>query len=155
MCFASTSGAIWRTVARAVCAMAILFAGAVSIARATDVAAPKLNGTYWKLVEMDGAAAHFGQGSREAHIQFGERNRISGSGGCNRLLGGYRMDGVHLTFGNLGGTMMECDKGMNEERHMVQSLAKVRGWRIEGPQLVMLAESGAVILRFQSGEPSL
>ena len=132
-----------------------MFAVLTGAARAADAAPARFNGTYWKLVEMDGSPAHFGEGSREAHILFGERNRVSGSGGCNRLLGGYRSDGARLSFGNLVGTMMGCEKGMEEERHLVLALGKVRGWSIDGPRLNLTAASGAVILRFQSGEPLL
>ena len=84
---------------------------------------------------------------------FGARNRVSGSGGCNRLLGKYRLTGARLTIGNLGGTMMDCPSGMENEHQFVAALAKVRNWRVDGQRLDLLDAPGSVVLRFVTGEP--
>ena len=43
------------------------------------------------------------------HLEFDvKQGRFAGFSGCNRILGGYRVDGSQLAFSQIGGTMMAC-----------------------------------------------
>ena len=43
------------------------------------------------------------------HLEFDvKQGRFAGFSGCNRILGGYRVDGSQLAFSQIGGTLMAC-----------------------------------------------
>jgi len=74
-----------------------------------------LNGTHWRIVSMDGQAV---PADRPAELQF-DNNRVSGTIGCNRLMGSFTSDGVRLTVSQLASTMMACpDATMQRETRL-------------------------------------
>ncbi len=63
-------------------------------------------------------------GGRPVVLSFAE-GRISIEGGCNRLFGGYRIDGGRLEVGRLGSTMMACEPAlMKVDSTLTELLAK-------------------------------
>ncbi|PWT94601.1 MAG: hypothetical protein C5B55_02420 [Blastocatellia bacterium] len=59
----------------------------------------------WELIEVNGASVQ----RSKAYIQFDENTkRFSGSGGCNRIAGGYEVDGSHIRFLQTVMTRMAC-----------------------------------------------
>ena len=111
-----------------------------------------LENTYWKLTALRGrAVAPPAERQREAHLilQPAQR-RVVGSGGCNRLSGSYTLDGERLAFGRTAGTMMACRDGMDQERALLDTLAQVARWRIDGQRLMLLDERGAPLLQFDA-----
>lgn len=108
-----------------------------------------LRGVEWKLVELEGQALAAADKARAPNLTFSATDeRVSGSGGCNRLSGRYTLDGDKLSFGPLAGTMMACIAGMDQEKRFLQALAKVRSHRVAGGYLELLDGAGAVIARF-------
>ncbi len=75
--------------------------------------------------------------------------RATGSGGCNRLMGSYTLEGSKLKFGQMAGTMMACPQGMEQERAFHEALAKVAGWRLNGAVLELLDATGQPVLSLQ------
>ncbi|MCC7256863.1 MAG: META domain-containing protein [Gammaproteobacteria bacterium] len=109
-----------------------------------------LRGTYWKLVRLGDAPVVASMKQREAHLVLAtDEARVSGSGGCNRLIGGFEIDGEKLRFGRMASTMMACPEGM-EERKFLDTLAQVERFRIRGSHLELLDATGAVTLRFEA-----
>ena len=110
-----------------------------------------LEDTYWKLVRLGGTAVTVADGQREPHfvLQPGER-RVAGSGGCNRMMGSYALDGDKLTFGQMAGTMMACPEGMDVEGAFHAALGKVATWRIDGETLELFDAGGASVAEFES-----
>ena len=84
-----------------------------------------LAGIRWKLVELDGKPVEVYDNQPEPHLLFDEADggRLSGSDGCNRLIGGYRLTGDQISFGQLGSTMMLCPKGDAQARALAKALA--------------------------------
>lgn len=78
----------------------------------TQTANEALVGTYWKLMTLDGQPVAVADNQREAHLILGEDGRVSGSTGCNRLMGSYRLEGDTLTFSRLASTRMACPGDM-------------------------------------------
>lgn len=108
-----------------------------------------LRNTYWKLTHLGDAPARTAERQREAHLIFAaHERRVSGSGGCNRITGGFDLDGDRLRLSRMAGTMMACLEGMEQERLFLQSLGAVHRYRISGDQLELLDASGAVVARF-------
>ena len=110
-----------------------------------------LRGTYWKLVRLSDMPVQVAEKQREPHLIFArDQPRVSGSGGCNRVTGSFKLDGDKLQVGRMAGTMMACPAGMEQEQRFVQSLGKVERYRIGGSHLEMLDAAGAVIARFEA-----
>jgi len=126
-------------------------AGCETAPKATPTAASPLQETYWKLTRLGDAAVTTSEQQREAHFVLHRDNaRVSGSGGCNRLLGGYTLDGDRLSFGNLGSTMMACVDGMEQEQRFLATLKLVARWQVSGQQLTLLDAAGKPLARFEA-----
>lgn len=108
-----------------------------------------LRNTYWKLTHLGDTPTRTAERQREAHLIFAaHEQRVSGGGGCNRIAGGFDLDGDKLRLSRIAGTMMACLEGMDQERLFLQSLGAVHRYRISGDQLELLDASGAVVARF-------
>ena len=111
-----------------------------------------LENTYWKLTELGGAAVTGTQ--IEPHLVLDPTTRrVTGSGGCNQLTGGYQVNSDRLRLSQTVGTMMACMKGMETEKAFLKALGQVAGWRITGQQLELLDSSGNVLARFEGRRP--
>jgi copper homeostasis protein (lipoprotein) len=111
----------------------------------------QLEGTHWRLVRLDDEPVLGPPRLREAYIVFdGKAHRIAGSGGCNRLSGGYEINGASLRVPALAATRMACTVGMDIERGLMDALGKTRTWRVTGQALDLYAEGGALLARFEA-----
>lgn len=109
--------------------------------------APPLRGTTWVLVAAAGQKM-----PRPPSLRLDpEQPRVNGFAGCNRLMGTYELDGARLTFGSAATTRMACLDGEDVEQRFLQAYAAVRGWRIEGGELLLTGADGATLLRMQPG----
>ena len=122
---------------------------------ATDVPPPpptpdaSLTNTYWKIFEVAGQPIVLAQQMREPQLVLnGQTGRFAGSGGVNRLMGGYTVDGTGLTFSQVASTMMAgAPEAMQQEQAIVAALGAVRGFSIAGDQLTLFDEPGQPVLR--------
>ena len=113
--------------------------------------AASLENTYWKLVVLRGQPVIATDRGREPHVILqAAQHRVTGSGGCNRLAGGYTLAGERITFGRTAGTMMACAEGMEQERAFLDALAVVARWRVDGQRLELIDERGDVLARFEA-----
>lgn len=107
--------------------------------------------TYWKLVRLDERPVPAAERQREAHLVLhAEGLRLAGSGGCNRLLGRWRVEGESLAFTQVASTRMACPSGMELEARFVAVLATVARHRIEGETLSLIDPGGTVVARLQA-----
>ncbi len=111
-----------------------------------------LENTYWKLMRLGADPVSVAEGGHEPHfiLQPGEK-RVAGSGGCNRLVGGYTLDGENLSFTQMAGTRMACPTGMETEQAFHAALQKVARWKVDGETLVLFDAGGAPVAEFESG----
>src|SRR5688500_7301613 len=110
-----------------------------------------LENTYWKLMRLGSDAVTVADDGREPHfILQAEQKRVAGSGGCNRMMGSYALDGSKLTFSQIAGTMMACPQGMEVERAFYAALPRVATWRIDGETLELFDAGGAAVAEFES-----
>ena len=107
-----------------------------------------LTDTYWKLLDVDGQPVVAAEQLREPQLVLSSQDaRFSGSGGVNRLMGGYDLDGNSLTFSHVASTMMAGPpEAMQQEQIIVEALGRVRGFRITGDQLTFLDDAGHPVL---------
>jgi putative lipoprotein len=117
--------------------------------RDPPAAGRSLEGTSWKLTHLEGDPVSSGPGS-EPHLRFdAATGRVSGSGGCNQLGGGYQVAGDRLELTRMVGTLMACAGGMETEKAFLDALGRVAAWRISDSTLTLLDESGAELARFE------
>ena len=108
-----------------------------------------LTDTYWKLTEVNGQPVVVSDGIREPNLVLqSQESRFAGSGGVNRLMGGYTLDGAALTFSNAASTMMAGPpEAMAQEQTIVAALPSVRGYAIDGDQLTLLGDAGQPVFK--------
>jgi len=108
-----------------------------------------LTDTYWKLIEVEGQSIQVAEQMREPQLVLnGQESRFAGSGGVNRLMGGYALDGDALTFAQVASTMMAGPpEAMQQEQAIVGALGRVHEFRIAGDRLTLVDESGAPVLK--------
>lgn len=108
-----------------------------------------LTETYWKLTDVSGQPVAVTDAMREPSIVLqSQDNRFHGSGGVNRLMGGYTRDGDSLTFSQVASTMMAGPpEAMAQEQTILAALGRVRGFTIAGDQLTLLDESGTPVVK--------
>ncbi len=108
-----------------------------------------LDNTYWKLVELNGAAVAPREGQREIHLLLRrDGNRVGGFAGCNQLSGRYQQDGTRLRFVELGSTLVACPF-LDDERAFLAALEKVTSYQSLGESLDLRDDAGS-IARFRA-----
>jgi heat shock protein HslJ len=123
----------------------------VSSSSATKVS---LENTYWRLQSLGGTTIAAGERLRESHFVLQSRDqRVSGSTGCNRMMGAYTLKDESLRFGNMATTRMACIPGVAHESGFLNALQAVRGWRIEGSRLSLLDQQGQTLAVLEAVAP--
>ncbi len=114
-----------------------------------------LRGTTWRLRALAGETVVLQQPpGRAIELQLSAENlRLAGSGGCNRLMGGFSLKGETIRLSQLASTRMACSpEVMDLERRYIEALALVRRWSIDKRSLLLQDASGKTLLLFQAGE---
>ena len=84
-------------------------------------------------------------------IQFDEATkRVSGSDGCNRIMGSYTAGTDTLQLSQLATTRMACMNNNNIDRHYNAALAKVTHYQVFGKTLKLLDRHGNLLIQFES-----
>lgn len=112
-----------------------------------------LEGAEWTVTAIDGEPV---PEAVEATLKFLEPDRIAGSSGCNRFMGGYELTGEGLSFGTLAGTMMACpEPKMAFEQQFLARLQQVARFELtaEGT-LVLVTQGGQRITAARSTQGS-
>ncbi|MBW6416372.1 META domain-containing protein [Celeribacter sp. PS-C1] len=99
-----------------------------------------LSGPEWQIEDVAGAGVI---DASNATLAF-DGDRVAGSTGCNRYMGGVEVTGDGLRFGQLASTQMMCPESlMQQEARVLEALAKVERFDID--------ETGALVL-YSQGE---
>jgi heat shock protein HslJ len=116
----------------------------------TDARTVELVNTYWKLIQLNDSEITVSENQPEAHIIFDAENRVSGSDGCNRIMGSYAVEGDKLTLGQLAGTKMGCTDGEKQAIEFNDALTKVALYSVRNNQLELIDSTESVIARFEA-----
>jgi len=106
-----------------------------------------LENTYWKLVELNGAAVGPGEG-RELHMILKGEGQVGGYAGCNQFTGSVTVSGDGLSFGPIASTRRMCADVMQQEDAFLQALENAARFGISGEDLTIEDANGAVTMRF-------
>ena len=110
-------------------------------------AAP-LFGRRWRLTEVGGAAV----GTTRAYVEFDRgAKRFTGDGGCNRISGGFEVDGASLKFSRVISTRRACldNEVQRVETNFLQALERTTGFQIQD-DILRLHAGGPPILTFKA-----
>lgn len=92
---------------------------------------------------------------RQVFIDFTSDGKISGSGGCNRLIGGWGfLEGTKddIRIWRTGSTKMACDGPiMTQEYRFFEELSRASRYATEGKELRLYYDEGRGVLRFSRG----
>lgn len=113
-----------------------------------------LENTYWRIVRLgEEPVSPIGKGP-EPHLLLKEqdgRKSYAATVGCNRMAGGYSVDGETIRFTQGISTRMACPPPLDVlERKLLETLEKTRKWRIKGDTLEMFDAAGAPAARFEA-----
>ncbi len=122
----------------------------VTPAETTSPPNGELVNTYWKLILLNDTEITVVDNQREPHIVLNAENRLSGSDGCNRLMGTYLLDGDKLTLGEMAGTKMACAEGAEQTQAFNEALTKVAAYTVHSDQLELRDATGLVLARFKA-----
>jgi heat shock protein HslJ len=109
----------------------------------------ELESTRWVLVRLGEESVLSAGGQREPYIALEPtEHRISGHGGCNRLVGGYQLNGSGLKFTQLALTRMACPDTKYEDA-FARALNATANWKITGNHLELFDANGTPVARFE------
>jgi len=106
-----------------------------------------LSNTYWKLVELNGAAVEPGEG-KELHMILRGEDQVGGYAGCNQFTGSVTVSGDGLSFGPIASTRRMCADAMQQEDAFLQALESAYRYSISGEDLAVEDATGEVTMRF-------
>ncbi len=108
-----------------------------------------LLGVRWRVQELLGSPlGPAAGGARAPHLQLQAQHlRLYGSGGCNRLMGSFSLDGSRILFKRVARTMMSCPRGMDQERRLIETLGEVQRWHLEDRTLMLLNWQQQVLVK--------
>ena len=111
-----------------------------------------LEKTYWKAIELDGKGVPAAESTREVYVLLDGSGRVSGSDGCNRIIGSYVQIGDAIKFSALAGTQMACPNTADTERGLRRALSGAARWSIAGDRLEFFDPTGARLAQFDALE---
>ncbi len=116
-----------------------------------------LVGTSWRLTQLDGALVDNPENANAVGIRLDPQNtRVVGFAGCNRMFGGYALEGESLKFAQMSGTKMACldQERMRLEQDYFDMLGRVSRWKISGHTLELLDSGGKPVAAFAAATPA-
>lgn len=114
-----------------------------------------LEGRLWILQSYQTSAGETVDAIRDsgARAEF-ENGELSGTSGCNRFFGPYKVDGNSISIGPLGTTLMACPEPlMEQEFGFTSSLQSAATYEISGDTLTLSDAAGEVVVTFVEGAP--
>lgn len=93
--------------------------------------------TKWNLLSLAGKAIELPAGSERPWLQLSGDN-LQGFGGCNQLMGSYKLEGTNLSFGNVGSTKKYCQEVQALESAVMGMLPQVDSFRLEKDLLKLM-----------------
>ena len=137
---------------------AFLACGVVLAAGCSDSAPPRaapaqhpstttLEDVQWTLVELDGEALKALSRGPPTLTLASKDKRMSGFAGCNRMMGGYELDGNALKFSAMATTRIACID-VTPEEPLLRALQATASWKVTTNTLELFDATGTVRSRW-------
>jgi putative lipoprotein len=108
-----------------------------------------LENSRWSVIRIGERVVAVSGVQREPWIELDPQSkRVTGSGGCNRISGGYEAGNGTLRFGRTMSTQMACPS-MNTETAFLRALAGTRRYRVSGRFLELLDDNGRPLVMLE------
>ena len=109
--------------------------------------------THWTLTELNGKAVPPSEDKRRPYLIFQTDSKVNGSGGINRLMGGYTRKGAMIKFTPAAMTRMAGPPElMAQERAFTLALAAANNYQLTG-SFLELRKDVHVLARFTAQTP--
>lgn len=133
--------------------MVLVFAAL--ILTAPLAAAQSLTETKWVFTQIGDERLDASARARTSLALEAQSGRVAATAGCNRMAGGYTLNGDTISFTQMAMTRMACPPPlMQREEALAKALGAVRQWRIVEGNLLLADAGGATLLRlFAAGKP--
>lgn len=120
----------------------LLFLSACTSSKKTtqqsDMKNPEIVNTHWTLIEFDGKPTPESIAGKVFIELNSKDNRLSGSNGCNRIMGNYKItNGTQIAFSKVGSTMMACQNEGWNENDFNKILETANNFTISGDKLML------------------
>jgi copper homeostasis protein (lipoprotein) len=110
----------------------------------------ELEDSRWVVVQLGDDPVVVRAGRPEPYIVLqSATNEIAGHTGCNRLNGGYRIDGNALRLSEIATTRMACPEGDVEHRFL-NALEAVARWQLRDDRLVLLDAEDVPLVQLEA-----
>lgn len=110
-----------------------------------------LKDQFWTLVQLSGKPVVLPENGRPPGLMFhAENNRLSGSGGCNQLVGTYSVEGNSIQTNMIAATRMACLQAGNVDDELIMTLTQVKSWNILGQRMELYDQLGRLLVRFEA-----
>jgi putative lipoprotein len=124
-------------------------AGSASGMPAAAESGTKLRDTRWVLAEVNGKPAQPGEG-QSAHLKLHKKGSLTGSTGCNNLVGSYIASEGALQFTPSAATMKMCTPAVaQQEQAFLAALKATTAYKVDGETLKLMNEE-QVLAKFQA-----
>ena len=125
----------------------VLLSFAASFAVVAMADAQQLAGSEWTPTEIAGAPQ---EEDFDVFVQFGSENRLSGSGGCNRISGSYQIAGEELSIGSVAMTRRLCPPPlMDREKRFVSALEAAQTYLRQKTVLTLSGSDGLILMKLR------
>jgi copper homeostasis protein (lipoprotein) len=109
-----------------------------------------LKDQFWTLVQLKGKPVVLPESGRAPGLMLHTDNsRLSGSGGCNQLLGSYSLEGSLVQLNMVAATRMACLSPGNVDAELIETLTQVKSWNILGQRMELYDQLGRLLARFE------
>ena len=117
-----------------------------------------LEGTYWKLTELNGEPVIAEANNRELYLKLdGSSKKLAGHGGCNGFGGVYELNsnGFNIKFTQLIRTLMACktQDRMDQENAFLNVIEMTDSYYLNGNQLLLNRGKMAPLAKFTAQNP--
>lgn len=106
----------------------------------------------WKLSQIGATEIDLKNKARPSLVLNAANQSVSGSDGCNRLVGSYQIKDQQIQFQNMVSTRMLCADNMKQVEQFNQALSKVKAYQVYGSTLRLLDRHGNVLLLFHAAK---
>ena len=128
----------------------LLLAGCAGAPPSNPQGDAALQNTNWKLAVLASVPVTYYPGERHMNLVLQPDGRMTGFSGCNRLAGGYTLQGDRLSLAPVASTRMTCEQRDSQERFFLAMMSRVSRWRVMGAWLELSEDNGAVVARFEA-----
>lgn len=118
-------------------------------------AGPALEGPTWKLTAVKGIDVDLANAKQPVTARF-EGGRVQAFAGCNRIMGGYKLDAERLVIESLATTMMACpEPAMRVENALTPALGGSFRVALAQGSLTLTSDTGTVLTFSEEAPPKL